>query len=292
MKFTELSQYLHIPDGVSATTALERTTHLAIGAHQDDLEIFAYHGISTCYDSGGQWFGGITVTDGGGSARTGPYAHYSDEQMKAVRFEEQNRAADIGRYSFQAQLGLPSSEVKAASPSHAVVKVLAQFLRSCRPHTLYLHNPADKHPSHLAVLTHCVSALRALEPELRPERIYGCEVWRGLDWLRDADKIALPTDAHPELSRQLLDVFASQIVGGKSYTTATLGRRQANATFFQSHQVDGATSLTFAMDLQPLMDEPELTLHDLALRHVNALREDVQAAYTSLPCSHTEDGSM
>ncbi len=284
MNATELSQFLHIPDGISAAKALERTTHLAIGAHQDDLEIFAYHGIATCYDSAGQWFGGITVTDGGGSARTGPYAHYSDEQMKAVRFEEQNRAADIGRYSFQAQLGFPSSEVKSASPSHAVVNVLAQFLRSCRPHTLYLHNPADKHPSHLAVLTHCVSALRSLEPAFRPERIYGCEVWRGLDWLRDEDKIALSTDAHPELARQLLDVFASQIVGGKSYTTATLGRRQANATFYQSHQVDGAASLTYAMDLHPLLDEPELTLHDLALRHLHALCADMDAAYASLPC--------
>ena len=30
---------IYIPDGVAASEALTRTTHLAFGAHQDDLEI-------------------------------------------------------------------------------------------------------------------------------------------------------------------------------------------------------------------------------------------------------------
>ena len=44
-----LNQLLHspyVPDGSDLSSALARTTHLAIGAHQDDLEIFAYHGIA------------------------------------------------------------------------------------------------------------------------------------------------------------------------------------------------------------------------------------------------------
>ena len=40
--------------------ALARTTHLAIGAHSDDLEIMAYHGIAECYGEKERWFAGVT----------------------------------------------------------------------------------------------------------------------------------------------------------------------------------------------------------------------------------------
>jgi LmbE family N-acetylglucosaminyl deacetylase len=276
---TSLVHPPHVPDGSDFTHALARTTHLAIGAHQDDLEIFAYHGIAVCYGSDDAWFGGVTVTDGGGSARIGPYANYSDEQMKEVRFVEQNAAADIGQYSFQLQLGFPSHVVKDVQAATPLVLQLVELFKSCRPHTLYLHNPADKHPSHIAVLQHCITALRQLPADYIPAHIYGCEVWRGLDWLRDADKVALPVPQPCELARQLLDVFASQVEGGKNYTDATLGRRAANATYFASHHVDSSEALTFAMDLRPLVDEPGLTPLALVQRHLECFRADVEAAW-------------
>ena len=166
----ELESLSHVPDQADFKTALERVTHLAIGAHQDDLEIFAYHGIATCYEMEDLWFAGVTVTDGGGSARTGPYADYTDEQMKAVRHAEQNAAADIGKYSFQSQLKLPSKTVKDEKACEAWVEKLAELVKACRPQALYLHNPADKHPTHLGVLKLCVAALKTLAPSEWPER--------------------------------------------------------------------------------------------------------------------------
>ena len=38
-----------VPDGLPPAAALARTTHLAIAAHQDDIEIMAYHGIAECF---------------------------------------------------------------------------------------------------------------------------------------------------------------------------------------------------------------------------------------------------
>ncbi len=73
---------LFVPDGVSCEEASKRVTHMGIGAHQDDLEIFAFHGIDACFDNADQWFAGVTVTDGGGSARAGMYLDFSDDQMK------------------------------------------------------------------------------------------------------------------------------------------------------------------------------------------------------------------
>jgi LmbE family N-acetylglucosaminyl deacetylase len=53
--------------------ALARITHLGIGAHQDDLEFMAFHGILACFRMrDDRWFGGVTCTNGAGSSRTGP----------------------------------------------------------------------------------------------------------------------------------------------------------------------------------------------------------------------------
>ncbi|WP_221030160.1 PIG-L deacetylase family protein [Actomonas aquatica] len=270
-----LLDHLYVPDNTSPADALARTTHLAIGAHQDDLEIFAYHGIETCYDRADMWFGGVTVTDGGGSARTGEYSDYSDEQMKAVRVEEQNEAARLGRYAFQAQLGVPSRVIKDPAAHGPVVAQLTELLRATRPDALYLHNPADKHATHIGVLLACVSALRELAPDDRPRTIVGCEVWRDLDWLPDGAKIPLPVGRLPELERDLIAVFRSQVAGGKDYVAATLGRRRANATYFNSHAIDAAAAVTFAMDLSALATDDSLTLTDLVTPHLDAFRADV-----------------
>ena len=66
--FNHKSSDILIPDGSPINDALSRTSHLAIGAHSDDLEIMAYHGIVNCYGHGEQlnknWFTGVTATDG------------------------------------------------------------------------------------------------------------------------------------------------------------------------------------------------------------------------------------
>lgn len=251
---------IYIPNGFSEEEALARVTHLAVGAHQDDLEIFAYHGIAECYDRSASWFGGITVTDGAGSARTGKYQDYTDERMQLKRIEEQREAAILGKYSFQAQLGYSSSELKDADQSEALVAELENYFRRCNADTVYLHNPADKHDTHIALLARCIEALRRLPEEFRPSKLYGCEVWRDLDWLSDDQKVMLPVDRYPELAAQLIEVFDSQVAGGKDYVRATLGRRHANATYFSSHSVDQATAYTVAIDLMPMLDNGELKL--------------------------------
>ncbi len=84
------------PDGRPLADALGRVTHLGVGAHQDDLEFMAFHGIAACFHSEAEWFGGVTCTNGAGSARTGAYGRYSDAEMQQIRRHEQRQAA-IGR---------------------------------------------------------------------------------------------------------------------------------------------------------------------------------------------------
>ena len=245
---------LYVPDGAAEGEALARTTHLAVSAHQDDIEFMAYAPTVACFGRKDLWFGGVVVTDGAGSPRSGLYADFSDEDMKAIRIEEQKKAAHVGDYSFQLLLGHPSKAVKDAKDT-AVARELAGIIRAAKPKYLFTHNLADKHETHVATALKVIAALRMLKPEERPEKVYGCEVWRDLDWVCDEEKVFLDCGPHPNLMRSLSAVFDSQIAGGKRYDLAAEGRRLANATFSASHACDTYSALNYAMDLTPLMDE-------------------------------------
>ena len=274
MTFSSPAADVFVPDGAPLATALARTSHLCIAAHQDDIEIMAYPGIAACHGRADQWFTGVVVTDGAGSPRTGRFARCSDEQMKAVRRDEQRRAAKIGRYSAVLQLAHPSAVVKNPRAPE-VAADLAAVLTQATPHTVYLHNPADKHDTHVAVFLRSLAALRALPAARRPRHVFGCEVWRDLDWLLDADKRVLDASPQPRLAAKLVAVFESQIAGGKRYDLAAAGRRLAHATFHTSHATDQTTALTFAMDLTPLVQNRRLSVERFTLRHIERLRADV-----------------
>lgn len=266
-----------VPSGGDAAAALARVTHLCVAAHQDDIEILAHDGICDCLDAPEtRAFGGVVVTDGGGSPRAGAYSEFSDERMRATRRDEQRAAARLGGYAIQLQLAHPSADVKR--PGHAGVAAdLAAIFGGCAPEVVYLHQPADKHDTHVAVFLRCLEALRALPAGRRPRRVLGAEVWRDLDWLVDADKVALDSGRRPELAAELLKVFDSQIAGGKRYDLAALGRRLAHATFHTSHATDRLAGITWAMDLTPLVEEPTRDVADFALAAIDRLRADVAA---------------
>src|SRR5947207_6189900 len=110
MRFSKPSGEVFIPGPSLESDALARTTHLAIGAHPDDLEIMALEGILDCYTRPDRWFCGVVVTDGAGSARTGPYARFTDEEMRAIRRQEQKKAAIVGEYGAQVMLDYTSQQ--------------------------------------------------------------------------------------------------------------------------------------------------------------------------------------
>ncbi len=275
MQFKLATAQVFVPDGLPAEDALARTTHMAISAHQDDLEIMAMDGIAQCFQQADRWFTGVVVTNGAGSPRADLYADYSDAQMMAVRVIEQKKAAVVGEYSAQILLDYPSSAVKSAANTDPVDD-LAQLFRLARPQVVYTHNLADKHPTHIGVAVKTIAALRSLPADLRPQRLYGCEVWRDLDWMLDSDKVAFDLTAHENLQMALLGVFDSQISGGKRYDLATLGRRRAHATYHTSHATDVTTGLSFGMDLTPLIADPMLDIIAYVQSFIDRFAQDVQ----------------
>ena len=245
-----------VPDRSPLDVALARTTHLGIGAHPDDLEFMALHGILECHGRDDRHFTGITVTTGAGAPRSGRFADVGDKELAAIRRDEQDEAARVGGYSAQLQLGF--SSIKSRAAREALTDQLERLLLATRPRVVYTHNPADRHPTHLAVFAATLRALRRLPAGARPERVLGCEVWRDLDWLPPDARVALDVSARPELAEELFGVFRSQIEGGKRYDLAVAGRQRANATFAESHAPDGPERVTFAMDLTPLVESPDI----------------------------------
>jgi LmbE family N-acetylglucosaminyl deacetylase len=281
VNLSNLGADVFVPDATQTPEeALRRVTHLCIGAHQDDIEIMAQSGISDCLGIPGKAFGGVVVTNGAGSPRTGAFASYTDEQMLAVRREEQREAARLGHYAIQLQLSHPSADVKDPQHQGVAADLLAIF-SGCRPDVVFLHNPADKHDTHIAVLLRCLAAIRALPADKRPLRVLGCEVWRDLDWVPDAEKVALDSGRHPELARKLLAVFDSQISGGKRYDIAAIGRRSANATFHTSHATDAISGITWAIDLTPVTRDGGPTVSELTLSLVSRFGADVAKRLTA-----------
>lgn len=265
---------IFIPDGLAVEAALARTTHMAISAHQDDIEIMAAAPILECYQQTDCWFTGVVVSDGRGSPRDGLYKDYDDETMRLVRFKEQRKAAVIGEYAAQVILDHPSKVIKD-STNLQPVEDLAKLLLAARPQFAFTHNLADKHDTHVAVAYRVIAAIRSLPAEARPQKLYGCEVWRDLDWMVDSDKVGFDLSAHESLQVALLGVFDSQIAGGKRYDLASMGRRKANATYFASHGVDTTLGLSYAIDLTPLVLDPGRDIAAFAQEHIQRFAQDV-----------------
>ncbi|MGD9910556.1 MAG: PIG-L deacetylase family protein [Candidatus Izemoplasmatales bacterium] len=272
---------IFVPDGTVQNVAIERTTHMAIAAHQDDIEIMAYHGIEACFQKQDQFFMGVVVTNGAGSARDHIYKEYTDEQMMDVRRLEQIKAAVLGEYSMLALLNYPSSAVKDPK-NEEVIHEIASLLEKAKPEVVYTHNLADKHDTHIGVIIKTILAIRLLPQTLRPKKVYGCEVWRNLDWVNDDEKVMLDVSHHPNLASSLVEIFDSQIIGGKRYDAATIGRRLANATFNASHEVDQTSALTYAIDLTPLCLDDSIDILDFILSYIDRFKKDVESRVSKM----------
>jgi LmbE family N-acetylglucosaminyl deacetylase len=274
MKFYLDTAELFVPDALPGEEALARTTHLCVAAHQDDIEIMAANPILACFQQPDKWFTGVVVSDGRGSPRDDLYKDYSDEDMRVVRFKEQKKAAVVGEYAAQILLDYPSKMIKDGSNKLAVEDIV-KILKATRPQFVYTHNLADKHDTHVGVALKVIEAVRQLPTDEQPERLYGCEVWRDLDWLTDADKVPFDCSAHENLQMALVSVFDSQICGGKRYDLSTMGRRKAHATYFASHGTDTTTGLSFGMDLTPLIADPARDPGSYAQEFIRRFAQDV-----------------
>jgi LmbE family N-acetylglucosaminyl deacetylase len=276
MKLSAAKAEIWAPDGASEADALKRVTHLGIAAHQDDIEIMSMQGILEGFGNPNKWFMAVIATNGAGSPRDGLYGAYTDDEMQVIRRVEQKKAAFVGDYSAVAFLDHTSSTMKSSSNPAAKDDIKA-IIAATKPEVIYTHNLADKHDTHVSTALRTIAAIRELPAEQRPRKLYGCEVWRDLDWLMDEDKVVFEVNGHENIQAALVGVFDSQVVGGKRYDLATMARRRAHATYHQSHSVDAAQLINFGMDLTPLIQNDKLDLGEYIQGFIQRLSGDVSA---------------
>ena len=253
---------IFVPDGAHAVRGLRRTTHLGIGAHQDDLENIAVHGILSCYDNPRRSFSGIVLTDGAGAPRPPKLEKLSEPEYIQLRNQEQKAAARLGLFSAAVLLAYSSPDLKDFQ-NHHPTRDLQNLIQSASAQVIYTHSPFDRHPTHQAAALRSIRALQALPSEDRPEHFYGVEFWRDLDWLDHPARVTLDCSQHLDLQVALLEVYESQNAV-KDYPRASLGRRIAQAVFAESHQPDQALAQMYAVNLTPLLAEDAPTLQEFA----------------------------
>ncbi len=269
-----------VPDGTEPEAALQRTTHLGIGAHPDDLEFMGWHPILECLHHGHNYLTGVITSDGRSSPRSGMYARHSDEEMVQVRLREQQHAAVSGEYA--ATLSLMYEEtgpVMGGQDSQPLIADLMEIVRRTQPRVIFTHNLCDRHPHHIVVVLAVIEALRRLN--YLPEEFYGGEAWRGLDWMNPKDRMHFDVSEHQNLTAALMGVYDSQITGGKRYDQATAGRKRANATYSDPFHSDDSSALEYAMDLMPLLKDPQLKPEDHAATLIKNFLNDVKSRLTS-----------
>ena len=258
-----------VPDGRAEDEAFARVTHLGIGAHADDLEIMAYHGIRAGQAGRLPGFGGVVCTDGAGA----PTPDGESAELRRIRREEQRAAARRGRYAASIQLGHPSEDVKAGV-APAVVDDLAGLLDVTRPEIVYTHSPADTHATHVGVCVATLEAIGRLPGPARPRKLLGCEVWGGLDWLASDARVALDLGADDASWSALMRIFGSQI-HARPYDQGALGRSRANAVFREAREAGGGERLWLAMDLTPLIRDDAPDLESFVREHLERFARDV-----------------
>lgn len=274
MKFNKKSAEFFVYDDVPIEKAVERTTHMAFSAHQDDTEIMAYDGIQKCFGKSDQWFMSVVVTNGAGSPRKGIYKNYSADEMVRLRKLEQKKAAFIGEYGALVMLDYESSEVKDPSNRQALEDIKELIIKAT-PSIIYTHNLADKHSTHVAVALRVIDAIRELPAQLRPEKLYGCEVWGKLDWLEDSERVLFNVSERPNIASALLGVFDSQICGGKRYDKAVCGNRLSNATFLSHNTVDEFSSVIYGMDLTELIRDIDIDIKQYIKSYIDGFCNNV-----------------
>lgn len=255
---------------IPSTATGKTIKYLAIAAHKDDVEMMAFDGI---VKGQGQWgFGAAVLTNGGDCPRCAEYAGLSREDMSELRTAEQKRAAEKGAYEALWLAELNSDEVK--NPSPQLFATLLDILReNPRLEALYVHNPFDRHPTHVAACKAALKAVEMLDEAQKPKAVYGCEVWRDLDWLPQKYKTAFDVQGYEGFSAELMSCFASQN-SAKRYDVASLARRRVNATYGESHSVNFSDSVIFAVDLKPLSEGGE-NLSDFAKKVLSDFSDEI-----------------
>ncbi len=221
--------------------ALKNATDVAVGAHQDDVEIMAGPQLlKTAADPKRQWLS-IIMTDGAASKSilNECSTELTPKQLTDMRQREQREAAQMAGAPV-IQMKYPSAVVNGhmgeGKKREAGYALGTLFAAMPDVENVFGHNPLDKHPTHIAVFAAQTAALRAAKPE-KLKKVVGMEVWGGLTGLPEKMLEIFVVDQQEDLGRleKIIQLFQSQILGqGRNYAAGTVDRMIGHAAYVSS----------------------------------------------------------
>lgn len=270
MDFYKKSAEIFARDSSEIYAVLKRTTSLAIAAHQDDVEIMAFKGVLEARNRPDEYFTALICTDGAGSAREKKFKKTDAQELKNIRKIEQKNAAEKGNYNALIMLDHKSVEIKDKNNQN-LFSDFEKIFAVINPKTVYTHNLADAHDTHVAVAVKTIKFLKSLPDNKKPLKVYGCEVWRSLDWLPMEDKTVFDVGGNDNFLKELLGCFESQNTV-KNYIKGTAGRFNSNAVF--SNTEINSDCLSFALDLTPLIYQ-NTDISDYICSYIEKFKKEV-----------------
>ncbi|MCC5951831.1 MAG: PIG-L family deacetylase [Acidimicrobiia bacterium] len=273
-----------VPDGRPLDQVLVDATDVAVVAHPDDLELLLGTVVATCAADAERSLVGIVCTDGAGSVGVDG-APTGSQELAALRATEQRAAAELGGHTVL-MLGHSSATMLDPARRSAVVDDLVAVMGSCRPATVHTHALVDRHATHVAVALLTIDTVRALPSTTPPPTsLLGIEGWSSLDWLADSDLVELP-GRNDDLTIRMARCFTSQLTH-KRYDLAMQGRWRANATFRHHDAPDDVAELALALDMTPLLADPDLAPAEFLGTVTARARRTVAEQVSTLTHHHT-----
>lgn len=249
------------------------TNLLAISAHQDDIEIMAMDGILKAFGSKKYAFYACVVGDGANCYKAGKYSDISDKEMVEQRSQEQTRAGQIGEYD--GLYLLKHSRDYLFKNRELVVKELAKLISDINPDIVYTHNIFDRSETHRLITSMVVDAIMTMPEETRPRLLYGCEIFRSLDWLPERYKVTFDISDNRDLQLRLVGVYDTRAEQSKNYTKAIMGRKMANAAFAACKEIDDEEKLLwYGINLTPVIQK-NIALKDYCIKVLNDANKEL-----------------
>ncbi len=253
---------------VPATTNL-----LAIASHHDDIELMAMDGVLKAYGSKKYAFYACVVGDASNCNKIGKYADCSDKELMETRNQEQARASQIGEYEDLILLKKSQSDIEDLDNT-TIVKELQKIILDINPDVVYTHNIFDRNLSHVRLALKVIEAILALPEESRPRLLYGCEIFRSLDWLPERYRVNFDISDNKEIQSRLIGVYDTMAEHSQNFAKAVVGRKLSNATFLGDKMGEEDKMLWFGLNLTPVISKG-IPLKDYVIKILNDYNKEM-----------------
>jgi LmbE family N-acetylglucosaminyl deacetylase len=247
-------KFIPLQEGLSLDNFRGRSRNLVVISPHPDDDVLGAGGVMIGAAEEGRGVFSVTVTDGRGSPQKGP--NISEEEMVDRRQKESMAALKVvgaaGGFYFRRR----NSDLEGEE-GRGVEKDLKDLFEWMAPDEVYLPAPYERHKTHQKVTRLAIDALRssiASKPFL-----LGYSLWGGFL----GGKKRLVKDISPFIRKKVEAVLAhSTQIAYKNYQQGILGRNNADAIFWESHDIQRASFVETFLDMTELLEAKELSLED------------------------------